>query len=54
MIGQMKYVLEGGIFYIVTALQSVKKFILASLHYSVFLNDVRIGLLQLNIIYEGQ
>ena len=34
--------------------QSIKKFISASLHNSVFCKDVRIGLLQLNIIYEGQ
>ena len=35
-------------------MQSIKKFISASLHNSVFCKDVRIGLLQLNIIYEGQ
>ena len=34
--------------------QSIKKFISASLLFDRFMKDVRIGLLQLNIIYEGQ
>ena len=35
-------------------IQSIKKFILASLLFNRFMKDVRIGLLQLNMIYEGQ
>ena len=34
--------------------QSIKKLILASLLFDRFMKDVRIGLLQINIIYEGQ
>ena len=34
--------------------QSVKKFILASLLFDRLMKDVKIGLLQLNMIYEGQ
>ena len=34
--------------------QSIKKFISATLLFNRFMKDIRIGLLQLNIIYEGQ
>ena len=34
--------------------QSIKKLILASLLFDRFMKDVSIGLLQINIIYEGQ
>ena len=34
--------------------QSIKKFISASLLFNRFIKDVRIGLLQVNMIYEGQ
>ena len=35
-------------------LQSIKKFIPASLLFNRFMKDVRMGLFQLNMIYEGQ
>ena len=34
--------------------QSIKKFISASLLFNKFMKDVRINLLQVNMIYEGQ
>ena len=34
--------------------QSIKKFILASLLFNRLMKDVRIGFLQLNMIYEGE
>ena len=34
--------------------QSIKKFISASLLFNRFMKDVRIGFLQVNMIYEGQ